>query len=234
MNDTGTKQSILKLIGMAIFIIIFFPAVIITLSGNISWIEGWIFCIWFEIMMLTNILYMYKKNPELLTERLNAHGSHNQKKWDRYLLGSLFLLSALWIVSIPLDVQRFHWSPLFPLYIKIIGIVILIFAMYFLIRPTIDNPYLSTVVRIQSDRKQQVISTGVYSIIRHPQYLGIVMLILSGPLFLGSMVGLIIGVFIVIDIVIRIIGEEKMLIKELDGYSNYKKKVKYRLLPFIW
>lgn len=234
MNGTGSKQSIVKLVGMIIIIIIFFPALIFTLSGNFFWIEGWIFCIWFEIMMLTNILYMYKKNPELLTERLNAHGSHNQKKWDRYLLGSLFVLTALWIVSMPLDVQRFYLSPHFPLSVKIIGSVILIPAMYFLIRPTIENPYLSTVVRIQSDRKQQVVSTGVYSIIRHPQYLGIVMLIISGPLLLGSIIGLMIGIIIVLAMVVRIIGEEKMLIKELDGYSNYTQKVKYRLIPSIW
>jgi protein-S-isoprenylcysteine O-methyltransferase Ste14 len=119
-------------------------------------------------------------------------------------------------------------------FIQIIGFILLIPSYYLLVRATIDNPYLSTVVRIQSDRKQQFISTGLYGVIRHPQYLGIVTLIISGPLILGSIIGLIIGICIVAIILVRIDGEEKMLIEELEGYDEYRQRVKYRLLPLIW
>lgn len=234
MSDTNKKYSIGKLICMSLLVFIFFPAVIIILSGNLLWIEGWILSIWFGVMMLINIIYMYQNNPALLSERLNAHGSHNQKKWDKHLLTLLFILSAFWICSLPLDAQMFSWSPHFPILIKIIGCIFLIPAFYLLIRATIENSYLSTVVRIQSDRKQKVISTGVYCVIRHPQYLGIVMTIISGPLLLGSIIGLIIGICIVVIIIVRINGEEKMLVEELEGYVEYRKKVKYRLLPLIW
>jgi protein-S-isoprenylcysteine O-methyltransferase Ste14 len=234
MRDIKEKYPIWKLIFMSFLVIMFFPAVIILLSGNLLWLEGWILSIWFDLMMLINIIYMYKKDPALISERLNVHGSHNQKKWDRYLLTILFLLSALWICSMPLDSQRFNWSPSFPLLIIIVGFILLIPAFYLLVRATIDNPYLSTVVRIQSDRKQEVISTGVYSFIRHPQYLGIMLTIISGPLFLSSIIGLIIGTGIVIIIIVRIIGEEKMLVKELEGYIEYKQRVKYRILPLVW
>jgi len=182
--------------------------------------------------MFVNMVYMYKKNPVLFSERLKSHS--NQENWDKSLLTSLFVLSAFWLTGMPLDAQMFSLSPPFPLIIKIIGAGLLIPAFYLLIRATIDNPYLSTVVRIQSDRQQKVISTGVYGIVRHPQYLGILMLIIGGPLLLGSIFSLIIGFCIMLIIIFRIIGEEKTLVKDLEGYLEYKQKVKYRLLPFIW
>jgi len=232
MRTKKSNYSIGIFILMSLVVIILFPTVIILLSGNLLWTEGWILSIWLDAMMLCNMIYMYKKNPALLSERLKAH--HNQKRWDKYLLALLFVLSALWLIGMPLDAQMFSWSPRFPLLLKIIGTILLIPAFYLLIRATIENPYLSTVVRIQSDRQQKVISTGIYSIVRHPQYLGIILLIIGGPFLLSSIIGLIAGVCIVIIIVLRIKGEEKMLIDELVGYLEYREKVKYRLLPGIW
>jgi len=234
MKDTNQSYSLGKFILMSLFIVMLFPAMIVLLSGNLVWTEGWILSIWFDVMMLSNMIYMYKKNPTLISERLSASGSHNQKKWDRYLLTSLFILAAFWFVAMPLDAQILGLSPHFPLLIKIISCLLLLPALYLLIAATTANPYLSTVVRIQSDRQQKVISTGVYSIVRHPQYLGIILLILGGPLLLGSVIAIIIGVCITSIIIIRIHGEEKMLVEELYGYTEYIQKVKYRLLPGIW
>lgn len=234
MKDTNQNYSLGMFILMSLFVVILFPAVIILLSGNLVWTEGWILSIWFDVMMLSNMIYMYKKNPTLISERLHVRGSHNQKKWDKYLLASLFILAAFWFVAMPLDAQILDISPRFPLLIKIIGCLLLLPALYLLIAATIANPYLSTVVRIQADRQQKVVSTGVYSIVRHPQYLGIILLILGGPLLLESIISIIIGVGIASILVIRIHGEEKMLVEELDGYIEYRQKVKYRLLPYIW
>jgi len=234
MKDKNQDYSLGKFILMSLFVVLLFPAVIVLLSGNLAWTEGWILSIWFDVMMLSNMIYMYKKNPSLISERLNAHGSHNQKKWDKYLLVSLFILAAFWFVAMPLDVQILGLSPHFPLLIKVIGCLLLLPALYLLIAATIANPYLSTVVRIQSDRQQKVVSTGVYNIVRHPQYLGIILVILGGPLLLESIMSIIIGMCITSILIIRIYGEEKMLIEELDGYIEYMQKVKYRLLPCIW
>jgi protein-S-isoprenylcysteine O-methyltransferase Ste14 len=234
MAETNKEYSFAKLVCMSFLILLFFPTIIILLSGNPLWVEGWMLSFWFDAMMLVNIIYMYKKNPALISERLNTHGSHNQEKWDKYVLALLFLISAFWICGMPLDAQRFGWSPRFPLIINSIGCIFLIPAFYLLIRATIENPYLSTVVRMQSDRQQKVISTGVYGKIRHPQYLGIVLTIIGGPLLLGSIIGLILGLCIAIIILGRIKGEEKMLVKELEGYEEYRQRVKYRLLPLIW
>jgi len=217
---------------MCLFVAVLFPLVIVGISGNVLWIEGWIFSIWFDAMMLTNMIYMYIKNPGLISERL--HGSKNQKKWDKILLGGLFGISVIWLIGMPIDSQVLKLSPDFPLVVKIIGFILLIPSFFFCIKATIDNPYLSTVVRIQSDREQKVITTGTYGFIRHPQYLGISILLLAGPLFLGSIIGFVSGLALVTILILRIFGEEKMLMEELPGYIEYMKKVKYRLLPHVW
>ncbi len=213
---------------------LFFPAVTLLLAGNWHWVEGWIFALWFDVMILFNIIYLYWKNPALLTERTKAPGSENQKSWDKYLMISILAIALLWLVVLPLDAERFHWSPVFPLWLKIVGGVALIPALYLIERATIDNTYLSAMVRIQSERKQRAITTGVYGFVRHPLYLGCMLLMFGAPLLVGSVYGLILSLIGALVLAGRIMGEEKMLIEELEGYEAYKQKVKYRLIPFVW
>jgi protein-S-isoprenylcysteine O-methyltransferase Ste14 len=211
-----------------------FPVVILLLAGNWLWVEGWIFSLWISAMILSNMVYMYLRNPALLAERSKKPGSDNQKKWDKYLLTGAYLLAVVWVVIQPLDAQRFHWSPAFAVWLKVLGGIMLVPALYLLLRPTIENTYLSTMVRIQDDRKQTVITTGVYSFVRHPLYLGCLFMLFGAALLMGSVCGLAIAVIAVIALVGRIIGEEKMLVNELEGYEAYKKKVHYRLIPLVW
>jgi protein-S-isoprenylcysteine O-methyltransferase Ste14 len=213
---------------------IFFPTVILLAGGDWAWIEGWIFAFWFDAMALSSLIYMYRYNPALLAERGKAPGADNQKKWDQYLLSGIYLLAMIWLVLMPLDARRFGWAPAFPVWIKIAGGVLLLPALYLIFRATVENTFLSTLVRIQTDRKQQVISTGVYGFVRHPLYLGCVLLLLGAPLLLGSIVGLLVSLIGLATLVVRILGEEKMLVDELEGYEDYRKKVRYRLIPFIW
>ena len=107
-------------------------------------------------------------------------------------------------------------------------------ALYLIEGATIANTYMSTLVRIQSDRHQTVIATGPYGIVRHPLYLGCLLMMLGAPLLLGSLSGLLISVIGVVVMAVRIVGEERMLTEELDGYAAYKTKVTYRLVPLIW
>jgi protein-S-isoprenylcysteine O-methyltransferase Ste14 len=223
-----------RLIISIILTLLLFPVVILFLGGSMVWIEGWIFSLWFIAMILSTVIYMFIKDPELLAERRKAPGSGNQKRWDVYMLYALFVISIIWMLIMPLDAKRFGWSPTFPLYLKLIGGLLLILSFFFIIMTTVENTFLSTRVRIQSDRKQQVISAGVYGFVRHPLYLGYLLLMIGGPLLLGSIVGLALGLLGIIIIVARIFGEEKMLLHELEGYEEYREKVKYRLIPFIW
>jgi protein-S-isoprenylcysteine O-methyltransferase Ste14 len=232
-KETKTK-SMAGFIFNSLFIIILFPAIILPVSGNWSWVEGWIFSLWFDAMVLSNYIYLYRYDPALLAERSKAPGSDNQKKWDKVLLTGAYLMALAWFILMPLDAKRFGWSPVFPVWLKVFGGVVLLPAFYLIYRATIENTFLSTMVRIQTDRKQHVISTGVYGFVRHPMYLGMLLMLLGAPLMLGSIFGVIIGLIALIVLAGRIIGEEKMLVNELEGYEEYKKKVKYRLIPFVW
>jgi protein-S-isoprenylcysteine O-methyltransferase Ste14 len=228
------KFSSTALILNAVATTVFFPALILLLAGNWRWVEGWIFGLWISAMILFSMFYLYFKDPALLAERTKRPGSENQKTWDKFLLVGIFAIAILWLVILPLDAGRFHWSPTFPLWLKIVGGLALIPAFYLIEWTTMENTFLSTMVRIQDERKQHVISTGTYGFVRHPLYLGCALMMFGAPLLVGSVVGLIITAVGMIALIVRIIGEEKMLVYELEGYEEYRQKVKYRLIPLIW
>ncbi len=213
---------------------LFYPGLTLLLAGNWRWVEGWIFGLWISAMIVFNMVYLYFKDPALLAERTKKPGSENQKPWDKFLLVGIFAIAILWLIILPLDAERYHWSPVFPLWLKILGGVALIPAFYLIERTTMENTFLSTMVRIQDERKQRVITTGPYSFVRHPLYLGCMLMMIGGPMLVGSMIGLIITLVGMVALVVRILGEEKMMLTELEGYDEYKQKVKYRLIPLIW
>ncbi len=234
MDAKSKKMSPLILGLNVVMTTLFFPAITLLLAGNWRWAEGWIFALWLVVMILFSLIYTYSKDPDLLTERTKAPGSDNQKSWDKILMASLLLAALLWFVILPLDAERFHWSPEFPLWLKILGGVALLPSLYLIERSVIDNTYLSTMVRVQSERKQRVVTTGVYGFVRHPLYLGCTLMTLGASLLVGSVYGLIISFIAILVLVGRIIGEEKMMLEELEGYEEYQKKVKYRVIPFVW
>ena len=214
--------------------ILLFPALLLFLSGDWLWIEGWIFSIWFTVLCFVTIIYLYRKDPALLAERYRQPGAADQKGWDKYVVYGLLIGFIAWIVTMPLDAKRYGWTPYFPLWLKIVGGIGLIMSFYFFYRSYVDNTFLSPLVRIQTERKQQVVSTGVYGFVRHPMYLAALFLFIGTPMLLGSLFGILTGLIMIFLLAARIIGEEKMLVDELEGYKEYKKKVKYRLIPFIW
>jgi protein-S-isoprenylcysteine O-methyltransferase Ste14 len=233
MSTEVRKPSVRTLL-LTILYLLMFPAILLLLSGDGLWIEGWLFTAWFLGLCLAAIIYLYRNDPALLAERYNQPGSANQQGWDKYVVYALFFGFIAWIVVMPLDAKRFGWTKDFPVGLQAVGAVALMLSALFLYRSYTDNTFVSPLVRIQADRKQQVVSTGVYGFVRHPMYLGGVLLFIGAPLLLGSMVGLIIGFAMVLLLAGRIIGEERMLVQELDGYDEYKTRVKYRLVPFIW
>jgi protein-S-isoprenylcysteine O-methyltransferase Ste14 len=233
MENTTNKMSFAKLIFTLIYILIF-PAILLFLSNDWFWVEGWIFSIWFIILCFSTILFLYKNDPELLNERYRKPGTGEQKGWDKYVVFGLVIGFTSWIVIMPLDAKRYEWTSFFPLWLKITGGIELIFSFLLFFKSYYDNTFLSPLVRIQTERKQEVISTGVYGFVRHPMYLGGILLFIGTPMLLGSIYGLIIGFSMLFLLALRILGEEKMLLEELEGYADYKKSVKYRLIPLIW
>jgi len=230
------KKSKLTL-GQTAYMIMFLlviPAVFLFLSGDWFWVEGWLFCLWYMAMYLSAFAYLYFQDPGLLEERLIRPGTGGQKGWDKYFLLIFIVAFFLWLIIMPLDAKRFGWTASFPLWIKILGGIWLIPSFFLIIRSYVDNPFLSPLVRIQKERKQYVVTTGVYGFVRHPMYLGAILWLIGAPMLLGSLYGIALGVVMSFLLALRAIGEEKMLVEELEGYADYKKKVKFRLIPFIW
>lgn len=222
-----------KIIFTFVYILIF-PALLLFLSGDWMWLEGWIFSIWFTVLCFSTIIHLYRHDPALLAERYKQPGQGNQKGWDRYVVYGLMIGFIAWIVIMPLDAKRYSWTAYFPLWIKVLGMILLLFSFFFFYRSYADNTFVSALVRIQAERKQRVVSTGVYGFVRHPMYLGGILLFIGTPMLLGSIYGMIIGLAMLFLLAGRIIGEEKMLVNELEGYAEYKNKVRYRLFPYIW
>jgi protein-S-isoprenylcysteine O-methyltransferase Ste14 len=209
------------------------PALFLWVGGDWRWLEGWIFAGWFAALCVTTVSWLYVKNPALLAERSRLPGSGGQRWWDLVIVVGIMLLFIAWLVGAPLDV-RHGWTARLPRALEPVGAVLLVPAAFFLFRALHDNTFASGLVRVQKDREQRVVSTGVYGFVRHPMYLGALLMLVGMPLLVGSRVALgIAGVFVAL-LVVRIAGEERLLVRELDGYAEYRRQVRWRLLPFIW
>ncbi len=201
-------------------------------AGTIAWPAGWIFLILIHGWLLVGIWLLLKYNPGLLQERLNFSRT-NQKAWDKVflLLYELFLFA--WLVLMPLDAVRFHWSQM-PLLLQVVGAVALV-GSFILISLTFRvNAFLSRTVRIQEERGQTVISTGLYHYVRHPMYAGGLLLFLGTSLLLGYWYGLLLVLLFLPGGMVRAVMEERVLREELPGYAAYMAQVKYRFIPYVW
>ncbi len=202
-------------------LLIFLPA------GTLSFFNGWLFmAILFIPMFLAGIVLMFK-NPRLLKSRLDAKEKQQEQNVVIKLSGIMFLMGFI-VAGLNF---RFNWFTL-PKGVVIGGAIVFLIAYILYAEVLRENTYLSRTIEVQENQK--VIDTGLYSIVRHPMYSVTLLLFLSMPIVLGSIYSFFIFLAYPLIIAKRIKAEEEFLEKELDGYSEYKRKVKYRLIPFIW
>jgi protein-S-isoprenylcysteine O-methyltransferase Ste14 len=138
-----------------------------------------------------------------------------------------------WLVLMPLDAVRFHWSQM-PVWLQVAGAILLLCSFYLLFLTVRENSFLSPAVRIQKERGHTVVSTGPYRYVRHPMYAATIILTVGTSLLLGSWYGLLFGLILVVGLALRAVQEERVLREELPGYDVYMSQVKYRLIPYIW
>ena len=202
-------------------LLLFLPA------GTFQYPQGWLLLGILFVLMFIAGLVMLKKNPELLKKRLNAKEKETEQK-EVILFSGIMFLAAFILAGLSF---RFGWLML-PFSVSIIfGAVFL--AAYALYAEVLrENTYLSRTIEVQENQK--VIDTGLYGIVRHPMYMATIFLFLAMPLVLGSVISFVIMLGYIPIIVKRIRNEEQVLTKDLKGYEAYKKKVKYRLIPYIW
>ena len=210
-----------------------FAALLLWLSGNWRWVEGWIFGVWWVSFVAAIQLWLRYKDPALLSERFRMPGTGGESRSDVAILIGIKLCFIALIVVPALDV-RFGWTPRLPLWCEVCGGILLLGGSFPFFRAFTDNTYLSQLVRIQAERGQHVIDTGVYGFVRHPMYLGANLWFVGSALLLGSVWGLLPALALIGLLVVRIFGEEKLLTRDLEGYRAYREKVRYRLVPHVW
>lgn len=202
-------------------LLLFLPA------GSFGYVNAWLFCAILFVPMLFLGAVLLIKAPDLLRKRLDTKEKEKTQKGVIALSGLLFLGG---FVVAGLDF-RFGWSYV-PNWIVAVASVILLLSYGLYAEVMRENAYLSRTVKVHEDQK--VIDTGLYGIVRHPMYAVTLWLFLSIPLVLGSWFSMICFLHYPIVIVIRILNEEKILTEGLEGYAEYKRRVKYRLIPFVW
>lgn len=196
-------------------------------ANTIEFFNGWLFMGLLFIPMFIAVIIMMIKSPDLLKSRLEAKEKSNEQKMFVKLSGSMFIVGFI-IAGLN---YRFNWIKL-PNCLVIIGSIIFLLSYLLYAEVLRENSYLSRIIQVQ--KGQKVIDTGLYGIIRHPMYLATILLFLSMPLILNSFISFIIFLIYPFIIAKRIKYEEQVLEKELGGYKEYKKKVKYKIIPFIW
>ena len=215
------------------FMFVVFALALFLAAGTIAWPAGWAFLILFFGFTLAISRWLLSHNPGLLTERMTGLTKPDQKTWDKVFYPLVNLIFLAWLILMPLDAVRFHWSYM-PDWLQVVGAILLLLSFYLFFLIFRENAYLSPAVRIQSEREQTVVSTGPYRFVRHPMYATAIIYLTGTALLLGSWFGLIFASAIVLAIAFRAVQEERTLRAELPGYNAYMAQVKYRLIPFIW
>jgi protein-S-isoprenylcysteine O-methyltransferase Ste14 len=205
---------------------IFLPA------GELKWSEGWIYFIIQALFSGFIAIFLKRTNPQLLVNRLDVFKASG-KKWDKILmlLTAPFYFGAFIISG--LDAVRFGWSNV-PKWLEIIGFCGFLAGLIIFYLVIKENAFLSRVVEIQTERGHKVVSTGPYRFVRHPMYVGLILMYIGIPLWLGSYYALIFSLIVIISLLIRTYKEDATLKNELEGYSSYAEKVCYRWIPGIW
>jgi len=200
-------------------------------AGRWNWIDAWLFVIFYAAFLGLYTLWGLFKDPGLMEER--GRVAQNTKPWDKVILAVYTVMLLATFIVAGLDAGRFRWSTV-PVGLKIAGWLGLLAASSLIFSAVVTNTYLARTARIQDDRGQVVVTRGPYRLVRHPMYLGIIVLFASTPLALGSLWALIPGLAVGGLFIIRTRAEDAMLLAELEGYAAYAKSVRYRVVPGIW
>lgn len=196
-------------------------------AGTFSYWEVYVYIVILIIPMLFVLFYFLKNDPQFLERRMRVKEKEEQQKVIQ-LVFSLFFISAFVICGFD---RRFGWSEI-PVYLVILSDVAIFLGYLMVFWVFRQNSYASRIVEV--DKNQKVITTGLYSFVRHPMYLSVMIMWIPTPLALGSYWGLIPMATIPFALVVRILNEEMVLLRDLPGYKEYCQKTKYRLIPFVW
>jgi protein-S-isoprenylcysteine O-methyltransferase Ste14 len=230
-----SAKSIIINATVLLLILIALPALIIlAISGDANWWQAWIVIALFTTTSITSRFLILKKHPDLAIERSRWSESRDTPKWDRVLMPivSFIGLIAVWLVA---AVDRLFGSLIrMPIPMTVIAFVTMLVGLSFSSWASIENKFFSAVVRIQKDRNHKTITTGPYSVVRHPGYAGGILAYIMIPIALGSLWSIIPCCLTILTMIMRTYKEDKFLEAKLTGYRKYMHRVRYRLIPYLW
>ncbi|SFA89841.1 Protein-S-isoprenylcysteine O-methyltransferase Ste14 [Collimonas sp. OK607] len=222
LNFRAFRSSVLGAIVMAVLLF--------TSAGTIDYWQGWLFMAVFVGDTTAITVYLAIKNPKLLERRMSA-GPTAEKEPVQKILMFFAMAGFIGLLVFPGFDHRFGWSPV-PAYISLAADALILVSFFLVFIVLKVNTYAASTIQIAEGQK--VISTGPYALVRHPMYAGAFPLLIGMPLALGSWWGLFVLILFVPALIWRLLDEEKFLQKNLAGYADYCRKVRYRLLPFVW
>jgi protein-S-isoprenylcysteine O-methyltransferase Ste14 len=223
----------LRVIVQLLLFAVVMPLLPLLISWRWDWWEAWVYAAICILGFAVSRALAARRHPDLIAERARFLQHEDAKPWDKLLAPLVGLGSGLIPLITGLD-ERLGWSPAFSLPVKIIALVIILAGFILSSYALIENRFFSGMVRLQTDRDQQVVSSGPYAWMRHPGYAGSLLVYLAIPLFLDTSWAFLPAVFFVIVVIIRTHLEDKTLQEELPGYQEYARRVRYRLLPGVW
>ena len=203
-------------------------------ARTFDWWRAWVLLGVLFVASLVTIFAVFRTRQDLLKERLKGIIQKGQPVIDRAIVLAFVVAYGASVVFIPLDVFRYHIFPKPNVFISSLGLVLVGVGWWIIALVFRENSFAAPVVRHQSERQHHVVDTGVYAVVRHPMYAGIFLFNAGMALWLESYAGAIAALIPISVLALRIVFEERFLRRELAGYEAYTKKVRYRLVPFVW
>jgi len=227
-NSSYKNKDIIRRLIQVFSVLILQYAILFISAGTLSWRWAWYVLLLGVVLLIINWIVL---PAELIEER--GRKKENVKRWDKILSSIISVPTILMYVFSGLD-RRFHWTGEIPVFLNIAGLVFIFLGSLLFTWSMFSNKFFSTLVRLQIDRQHTVATEGPYKFIRHPGYLGYIIFTVATPIALGTYWGLVFSGIIGILLIVRTALEDSTLKKELTGYDEYTKNVKYRLIPFVW
>ena len=218
-----------------IMVYLFVPLVLLVCGGDFGWWQAWVYSLLIIAAGVGGRILGERRHPGLTVERQSGESIQGAKAWDKVLAPLMALMSTSFplVIVAGLD-HRFGWSPVFPLWLIMLGIFLIALGYTFSTWAFVENRFFSSVVRIQTDRGHVVCDSGPYRIVRHPGYAGHILPLLGIVLALSSLWTIIPAAVALVIAVIRTALEDRTLQEELPGYQEYARRVRYRLFPGIY
>ena len=220
-----------KAFGGLFFLLLVMGALLFVPAGTLNYWQAWAFLAVFGASALAITLYLIKKDPKLLERRVHA-GPIAERETSQKIIQSITALGFMAMLVLPALDHRFHWWPAVPFFASVAGDVLVAIGFLIIFFVYKENTFASATIEVYSDQK--VVSSGLYALVRHPMYMGGFVFFVGAALSLGSWWGLLAFLLMMPAFIWRIFEEEEFLLKNLPGYTEYKNKVRRRLVPFIW